>query len=173
MCSFHRYRTQQGIPFDAPVKSTNNWGHFLDLIGRNSDDCILWERSVTTDGYPQITRNGKRYTATRLSLIIFSGHEPADLQAAHSCNVRRCVNPRHLRWATRLENQVDRIAHGTTRRGEQMHSATITATQAAQIKRLLADGGMKQKDVAVLIGCTEHVVSAIARNVKWRWVDAA
>jgi hypothetical protein len=33
------------------------------------------------------------------------------MDAAHSCDVKACVNPRHLRWTDHQENMGDIIAH--------------------------------------------------------------
>jgi HNH endonuclease len=70
----------------------------------DSDDCLLWPYSLD-GGYPAL--NGERGHV----LICEETHGPKPdpkMHAAHWCGVRRCINRRHLRWATSAENEADK-----------------------------------------------------------------
>ena len=57
----------------------------------------------------------------------------AQHQAAHSCGMKLCVNPRHLRWALPLDNMADAIAAGTLRGGGR-YRQRLFAAQVEYIK---------------------------------------
>jgi hypothetical protein len=88
-----------------------------DLIGHDSDSCILWPFSRYANGYGSVWFEKALTGAHRLMCRLAHG-EPsaAGLQAAHSCGRQLCVNPQHLRWATQAENEEDKILHGTAPR---------------------------------------------------------
>jgi len=67
-------------------------------------DCWLWNRSLNTHGYGQISINGKFYSAHRASYTHFVDVIPAHLHLDHLCRVRCCVNPNHLEPVTQAEN---------------------------------------------------------------------
>lgn len=91
------------------------------------DPCIDWPYARDDDGYPRWTHRGQKGTTLvhRWILIRITGRNPKQLDAAHSCGrgSSGCVNPSHLRWASRAENEADKNAHGTRSRGEAHHMA--------------------------------------------------
>ena len=66
--------------------------------------CWLWTRSLQTAGYAQIMVDGVRGLAHRFAYVAFIGEIPPGLVLDHSCHVRHCVNPDHLRPVTVKEN---------------------------------------------------------------------
>lgn len=49
-----------------------------------------------------------------------------------------CINPAHLRWATRAENEQDKITHGRSNRGR---SKALTGVRVRRIRKQYATGG--------------------------------
>jgi hypothetical protein len=91
-----------------------------------SDDCLTWPYGQSSSGHGSVTLNGYKTSASRAMCLLAHGLPPDGHEAAHSCGKGHlgCVNPRHLRWATRLENVHDAMRHGTTSKG-QKHSQAI------------------------------------------------
>lgn len=136
------------------------------VVGTQTDDCILWPFSVAPNGYGTTNQGGAHRRVCRMTC----GAPPtADHEVAHSCNVRACVNPRHLRWATKSENMADKIGHGTIMRGERNHQAKLTAAEVLAIRRL--EGAAILRDVADRFGVSICTVHRIWRRETWAWLE--
>lgn len=119
LCSRHYRRLmRQGDP-TAPMRSKN--GASLEFlrraVGDDHDECVLWPFTQYSNGYGSVWHEGRLWGAHRLACRLRHG-EPSDpqLQAAHKCGNKLCINPRHLRWATQAENEQDKLKHGTANR---------------------------------------------------------
>lgn len=125
----------------------------------SGDECLTWPFTTRADGIAQIRVLGKSMTAHRAMRILAHGEPPSPLHdAAHSCGKahRGCVNPRHLRWATKTENQADRLSHGTALLGEKNPASKLSDAAITEI--LALKGTATQKAVAVRFGiCRQHV----------------
>src|SRR5580704_13711749 len=66
--------------------------------------------------YPYTVWKGKREKLHRIVCEVVHGPPPSPNQnlVAHRCGrgVEGCINPRHLRWATRAQNEADKILLG-------------------------------------------------------------
>ena len=69
-----------------------------------SSACWLWMANRVGNGYGQISVNGRKVYAHRLSYEWAKGPIPAGLDIDHLCRVLLCVNPDHLEAVTRREN---------------------------------------------------------------------
>ena len=69
-----------------------------------TDGCWPWTASTSTDGYGQISVDGRLATVHRLSWEWVNGAIPDDMFLDHRCHNRRCVNPEHLRLTTNSQN---------------------------------------------------------------------
>ncbi len=57
------------------------------------------------------------------------------LQVLHSCDNKKCVNPKHLRAGTAKENSQDAVERGQMQRGERSGKTTLLDAQVTDIKR--------------------------------------
>jgi len=116
---------------------------FINMATRHQGDaCLLWPYA-TARGY------GKAWAGDRLVNVhnhicrTVHGAPPTPRhQAAHTCGVRLCVSPHHLRWATQAENEADKLLHGRHTRGERngfakLTRAAVSAIRAQPEKRLI------------------------------------
>ena len=90
----------------------------LRAMSFETDECILWPWGTQT-GYGSFFKDKKRALAHIFVCHGAHGEPPTTKhEVAHSCGVRKCINKRHLRWATKSENMADKLIHGTHNRGE-------------------------------------------------------
>lgn len=81
-----------------------------------TDECILWPYSKDSDGYGWCLLEGKSRAVHRYVCEKEHGPPEGDSnQSAHSCGIPNCINKKHLRWATRSENMMDKHIHLTMR----------------------------------------------------------
>ena len=99
---------------DAEQERRFNW--LLAHVNNANDSCLTWPFTKSTRGYASIYVNGCGAYGHRVMCELAHGPAPsAKHVAAHSCGKghKACVNPRHVRWATKKEDAADRKIHGT------------------------------------------------------------
>ncbi len=113
MCTVHYNRVRRyGDPAVAkkrPNGAALKW--LLEAIERQTDDCILWPSPSERRGYGSVHYLGRQRPAHVVALLLAGVEQTAPL-VLHSCDVRRCVNPRHLRWGTQQQNVQEAYARG-------------------------------------------------------------
>lgn len=143
---------------------------FLSIaVSYDGDDCLLWPFGRDRDGYGTAW-NGKKTTMAHAIICERVHGEPTDgQQVAHSCGRGRdgCVSPRHLRWATPVENSADRARHGTTARGERGGTAKLSEESVLAIRAI---SGIPQQAIAERFGVSQALVSKVMRRQLWRHV---
>lgn len=103
---------------------------------RGDDECWPWTGQLQHKGYgfgwfrfgDFVTRS-----AHRASWIIHRG-SPGDLHVLHSCDNRRCVNPKHLFLGTNADNMADMRAKGRSAKGPKQAKARLTDDKVRAIK---------------------------------------
>lgn len=129
------------------------------------DDCLLWPFGKT-NGYGALGANGAKAQAHRFVCELAHGKPPRDgLDCAHSCGNRACCNPRHLRWASRAENEADKKAHGTSNSGERHGLSKLTEADVRSIRSLA--GSMTQRAIAARYGVGSDQISRIINGKRW------
>lgn len=128
-------------------------------------ECLIWPFGQSSSGYGS-TGAG---TPHRAVCMLANGQPPSSAhQAAHSCGTKLCVNPAHLRWATRAENEADKISHGTANRGERNGHRKLSVPDVWQIRRLA--GRLLQREIGDLFGINRSAVSSIISRKAWSWL---
>ncbi len=90
------------------------------VLNHDEDRCLTWPYATDEDGNAKMYVNGKLQYVARLVCLEVRGEPPTPKhEAAHSCGkaYQSCVAKRHLRWATKKENEADKLIHGTLTRG--------------------------------------------------------
>jgi hypothetical protein len=127
--------------------------------------CLEWPYSRNARGYGQVTLKGKNREVHRVVCERAHGQCPLDKQqAAHLCGNRACVNPRHLRWATRKENEADKIALGRSAAGERNGHAKLTEDIIVAIRNSKEPQWLSAKRYNV----GKALVSMIKRRKIWK-----
>ena len=131
--------------------------------------CWLWDGPYTNGGYGSTQWVGKKELAHRLSYKLFIGPLPTGLCILHTCHVRCCVNPRHLRVGTQSENIKEAYKKGTMvkqGRGEKANNSKLTERLVREIKF----GSRKDwdaKNLALLCNVSRATIYDIRNNRSW------
>lgn len=136
-----------------------------DHVNHPSEDCLWWPFSRRQTGYGAFGYLGKVHYAHRFMCELAHGPAPTpEHEAAHSCGngMSACVNPRHLSWKTRSENQLDRRQHGTAVTCITGASGKISVDQRKEI--LALRGRMTQREIARKYGVHFETISRILRS---------
>lgn len=137
-------------------------------------ECIFWPYAKHRKGFGLIMYQGKTRVAARVVCEMLHGPPAsASLQAAHGCGNGHlaCVNPYHLRWATKLENAADQLLHGTRPRGEQLKNCVLSEQDVLAIKEQLKTETIKA--IAARYGVSFSTVQCIKSGRNWGWLTSA
>lgn len=143
------------------------------VLAHKSDDCLTWPYANNGHGYGRINVGGRKLAYVhRMACEAIHGPPPSPKHdAAHSCGRggQKCVNPKHLRWATETENMADTIQHGTRPYGEKCGSSKLTEANVLGIRAMLMTKG--PREVAKIFGVERHTVANIKRGKTWGWLS--
>lgn len=135
-------------------------------------DCLIWPFYHGPSGRGIARVDGKQTSAPNVMCRLAHGSPPSARHvAAHACGKGHigCVHPKHLRWATRKENEQDRILHGTAQRGEKVNTSKLSETQVREIRRLSET--MWPGELAKKFGVTKTTIWMIANRKSWQWLE--
>jgi len=155
-----------GTPHGEPMAWINTHANYTGT------DCLKWPYTTNGNGRGLVWFRHRMNQAARVMCTIVHGEPPTPQhQAAHNCGKgdHGCMNPLHLRWATASENQLDRVAHGTTIRGSRHPSAKLTENDVRDIRRL--HGKMERKDIAEMFGVHPMTVHLVTIRKTWAWLE--
>ena len=141
------------------------------LIAEAPTECVMWPFARGGDGRGRVGLEGETL-AHRAVLRLAVGPPPSDRPLArHSCGRGHlgCVTPAHLSWATASENQMDRVDHGTSNRGESHGLHKLTEAEVLDAYRR-AWAGENQTSIAADLGVGQHEISRIKNGRRWAWL---
>lgn len=109
----------------------------------------------------------------RLVALAFHGLPPSPRhEAAHNDGDATNNRPENVRWATRSENERDKVRHGRSNRGERQHMARLTAERVVEIRSLLCSGA-SQSEIAARFSVARTTVQSIANGRSWAWLSVS
>ena len=136
----------------------------------DESDCWLWTAFRNRKGYGMIGSGAGHILAHRASWEIHHGPVPPGGVVCHRCDTPPCVNPSHLFVGTQRDNIADMVAKGRQRGdhrpGSACPTATLTESQAAEVKRR-ALAGEKQRALAAEFSIKQATVSNIKTGRTW------
>lgn len=121
------------------AKRGEAWATFEHLSSMETDECVLWPFATHAFGYGMVSVPGSRKVTTvhRLALERRLPPPPGQVDAAHGpCHNPACLNYRHLRWASRKENEQDKLRDGTHQWGERNHMARLSFADVQVIRSM-------------------------------------
>ncbi|CAM4100621.1 HNH endonuclease [Paenibacillus alkaliterrae] len=161
-----------------------------------SGDCWLWKACIYKNGYGHYYSNKKHVYAHRYSYTHFYGDIPDGMNVLHECDVRNCVNPRHLSVGTQSKNLLDMYKKGRSgkrnfpvgddhwskkrpdlvKRGESNNKAKVTPDIVREIRNSYRRGTNRKSDLsynglAKKYGLTINAVREIVLRNTWTHVE--
>lgn len=137
-----------------------------DHVDYQGDECLIWPLSRNYNGHGNVGFNGRHYLTHRLMCELAHGKPPGpEYEAAHSCGRghEACVNPRHISWKTRSENQRDRYVH--KRLPHRQAQRKLTAKQVGEVRSLA--GNLTNKAIAERFGVSRGTIRQILTGELW------
>ena len=140
------------------------------MIADAGEDCIVWPYGRDGGGYGAVWIGGRLQNAHRVALLtVCEPPTEAHTDAAHGpCHNRACVNPNHLSWKTRAENDADKKRDGTGNAGEAHNMCKLTWEKVAQIRAIDSTTVLTQIEIAKHFGISRPTVSHIANHITWK-----
>lgn len=169
LCHAHRHRLERyGSPLrSAPPRDDRCQVFLTEAIHHQGHGCLLWPFAAS-GGYARIHTCGKAHKVAILVCLAVHGPKPTEAhEVAHSCGECMCVNPMHLRWATRQENEADKLIHGRRVRGERTWCAKLTTTQVQLIR---SPPEVNYRKLAVDLGISKETIKSVRYRKTWAWL---
>ena len=110
-------------------------------VDRNG--CWIWTRSFNTNGYGSTSYKGKQTSIPRLIYALTNPLENVTGKCiCHHCDVRACINPKHLYAGTKLDNARDTVRRNRISRlfGRSNASAKLSERKILKARALNASG---------------------------------
>lgn len=154
-------------PREKPTMEERFWSK-VDI--RGPDDCWIWTANKSYKGYGLFRHEHSIKSAHRVSFLLAFGAIPDGLHVLHRCDVRACVNPRHLWAGTSLENIHDRVVKGRSGapRGEGSHLSKLTDVDVREIRRLYGECTHSLQSIAALYEVSAVNISSIVEFKTWK-----
>lgn len=150
---------------------------FWKRVCKNKGGCWDWSGACNNTGYGTVAWHGSVYTAHRvaawLSGLVASPVAPKSRRdknhVLHSCDNRRCCNPKHFFLGSFSDNMKDAYAKNRKKqpKGEQHANSKLTNRQAASIRNSYAKGQTQTK-LAAAYGVSQRTISLIIRGESYK-----
>mgnify|MGYP003644927936 FL=1 len=128
------------------------------------DECWHWIGARRDVGYGALKINGRVRDAHRVSWELHYGEIPPGLYVMHTCDIRSCVNPKHLFVGTHKDNMADMLAKGRAPRGEANGNRKFTEQQISEIRKDFRP----HKDIAKDYQVHRSTIGKIKSHKTWR-----
>lgn len=139
-------------------------------VAHEGADCLIWPFARHPDGRAHMRMGGRTVKPSRQMCELVHGPAPTPQhEAAHGCGNGHggCVHPRHLRWATPVENAADKRSHGTIIAGERHYAARLTEVEVRAIRA----SSSRLTDLARKYGVGLPCIQKVRDGDSWRHVQ--
>lgn len=132
--------------------------------------CWLWTGLLNRRGYGRLDTSTSWNLAHRVSYEMHVGKIPKGLFVCHHCDVRHCVNPKHLFAGTPKDNTQDAVKKGRNTFGLRHPKTKLTKDAVLFIRKHYVPRSREfgTHALARRFKITQAVVSGIVTNKIWR-----
>ncbi len=162
LCNAHRLLHQRkGTTALSRAPNGAGLSFLQQALTSDTDECIIWPYGKETAGYGRIVIGSETHTTHRYVCEKTHGPPtPPATYACHSCAVRACVNPRHVRWGTNTDNYWDMVRHGNR------NNTVLNEDLVAQIKQSTVSARVLAHDYGVSVA----TINKIRNGSNWKHV---
>jgi predicted XRE-type DNA-binding protein len=139
---------------------------FNKFVSKVDSGCHEWTSTIHRDGYGKFYLDGKQMSAHRAAYMLFVGAIPKGMLVMHTCDNRKCVNPKHLRVGTYSDNFQDMVS-----KNRHIGRRKLTNDQVLRIIDLLNKGQHSQQEIGDMVGISQITVSRISKGQR-RYLSA-
>ena len=142
------------------------------VIVLSEDECWEWAASLTKKGYGSFGWTSGSEYAHRVSWILHFGNISDDLHVLHSCDNRRCVNPKHLFLGTTQDNSKDMVSKGRSMTNERNPMSKLKEEDVREIRDILRSPGRpSHRKLAKMFDVSSGTISLISSNHIWKGIQ--
>lgn len=133
-----------------------------------TNECWEWTGMIMDSGYGGISIANRTHLAHRISFLIEHGRLDPEKLVMHSCDNRRCVNPKHLSQGTDADNIGDAWLKGRLQKGERNGMSKLEERDVINIRKLYNSGSATMNQLADRYGVWVPCIWRIIRNLRWK-----
>jgi hypothetical protein len=156
-----RRSAQASAKCGADVKKPIEDRFFAKVAVRDSG-CHEWTGCLMPNGYGQFHKDGKTAYAHRVAFELAYG--ATDQYVLHTCDNRKCVNPKHLFSGTFEDNMADMVAKGRQAAGDRNGRRKLSSEQVLAIRSEVGTHDV----IAAKYNVTGGLVSMIRSGRIWK-----
>ena len=169
LCHLHYNRKRTTGSLDLTDSGPTRLEWMTQISSISQEGCLKWPFAVCPHGRGVLKFEGRMRSAPWVMCFLVHGSPPTEKhEAAHSCGNGHhgCLNPTHLRWSTRKENEMDKVMHGTLCRGSDINTSKLSCADVLDIRESASSGVV----LAKRYGVSTAAISAVRTRKTWRHV---
>mgnify|MGYP000848901848 FL=1 len=138
---------------------------------RGPDECWYWS-GAQRNGYGAIKHHGKVIGAHVVAVVLDGRTIPPGMLVTHTCDIKTCVNPRHLELGTAADNLREALDRNINKpiTGEQHANAKLSDEKVVLIRSLRIVRGIGATLIARALGVNIETVKSCLSGDTWRHV---
>jgi len=140
------------------------------FVKGSPNDCWEWRGVKFNTGYGSLAIANVHYLAHRLAFLVANGKINPDLLVMHSCDNRKCVNPKHLSQGTDADNIRDAWLKGRMPNGERNGMAKLSEKEVVEIKGQFRSGRFSMSQLAEQYGVCVPCIWRIIHGLRWKHI---
>ncbi len=117
-------------------------------------------------GYQAVSIGGGTKVLSHLVLETFIGPRPKGSVARHLDDCKDNYSLANLAWGSHAQNYLDRVRNDGGNHGERHGCAKLTSMEVQKI-RLMADAGIKQRQIAEKFSTSRSNIGLIVGRTRW------
>jgi hypothetical protein len=141
-------------------------------ITANPNKCWEWNGTKSHNGYGHLNIRYSCVRAHRMSYFIENNIDPLDKAVLHTCDNRKCVNPKHLKIGSALDNIRDCINKGRFRtlRGSEMWNSKLNESQVLEIRNIYSKRELTINELVRKYSVSYTLIWRILKGQVWKSV---